>query len=50
MIMTTTSTIEGHALKEYKGIVVGEAISGIDFIKDMATGHTIFFKRKIRKL
>ena len=31
MILTTTPSIEGSTIKEYKGIVVGEVISGVDF-------------------
>ena len=34
MVLTTTPTIEGHNIKEYKGIVCGEVISGVNFIKD----------------
>ena len=30
MIMTTTPSIEGKAIREYKGIVVGEIISSVD--------------------
>lgn len=43
MIMTTTPTIEGFPIREYKGIVVGEVISGVNFIKDFAAGLTNFF-------
>jgi uncharacterized protein YbjQ (UPF0145 family) len=43
MILTTTPSIEGHKIKEYKGIVVGEVISGVDFVKDFAAGLTNFF-------
>jgi uncharacterized protein YbjQ (UPF0145 family) len=43
MITTTTHTIEGKTILEYKGIVFGEVISGVDFIKDMAAGLTNFF-------
>lgn len=43
MIMTTTPTIEGRPIREYKGIVVGEVISGVNFIKDFAAGLTNFF-------
>lgn len=43
MIITTTPSIEGKAIKSYKGIVVGEVISGVDFIKDLAAGLTNFF-------
>ena len=34
MILTTTPTIEGHSIKEYKGVVCGEVIAGVNFIKD----------------
>ncbi len=43
MIVTTTPSIEGKTIKEYKGIVVGEVISGVDFIKDFAAGLSNFF-------
>ena len=42
MIVTTTPNIEGHKILEYRGIVVGEVISGIDFIKDISAGITNF--------
>lgn len=35
MILTTTPTVEGHTIIEYKGIVFGEVISGVNFIKDI---------------
>ena len=34
MIVTTTPTIEGHTIKEYKGVVSGEVIFGMNFLKD----------------
>lgn len=34
--LTTTPTIEGRRIVEYKGIVFGEVISGVDFVKDFA--------------
>ena len=43
MIVTTTPTIEGKKVVEYKGIVFGEVISGVNFIKDFAAGLTNFF-------
>jgi uncharacterized protein YbjQ (UPF0145 family) len=43
MISTTTPTIEGKEIVEYKGIVFGEVISGVDFIKDIAAGLSNFF-------
>lgn len=36
MILTTTPTIEGRTITEYKGVVFGEVIVGVNFIKDFA--------------
>ena len=36
MILTTTPTIEGRAILEYRGVVFGEVISGVNFIRDFA--------------
>ena len=35
MILTTTPTIEGRVVREYKGIVTGEAILGANIFKDL---------------
>ena len=35
MILTTTPTVEGRTIIEYKGIVFGEVITGVNFIKDI---------------
>lgn len=43
MIITTTPTVEGSPIREYKGLVCGEVISGINFVKDFAAGLTNFF-------
>ena len=43
MIVTTTNFIEDRKVTEYLGIVFGEVISGVDFIKDMAAGFRNFF-------
>ena len=43
MIVTTTPSVEGKRIKEYKGIVFGEIVAGVDFIKDLAAGFTNFF-------
>lgn len=34
MILSTTPTIEGHPVREYRGIVTGEAIIGANAFKD----------------
>lgn len=34
MILTTTPTVEGHSIREYRGIVCGEVVAGVYFIKD----------------
>lgn len=43
MISTTTPTLEGKRIVEYKGIVFGEVISGVNFVRDFAAGLTNFF-------
>lgn len=43
MIITTTPSIEGKKIIEYKGVVFGEVITGVNFIKDFAAGLTNFF-------
>ena len=34
MILSTTPNIEGHPIREYKGVVTGETIVGANIIKD----------------
>lgn len=34
MIVTTTPTIEGKQIVEYKGLVFGEVVAGANFIRD----------------
>ncbi|MGI6605529.1 MAG: putative heavy metal-binding protein [Peptococcia bacterium] len=43
MIITTTPGIEGKRIIEYKGVVFGEVITGVNFLKDFAAGLTNFF-------
>jgi len=38
MIITTTNTVEGRAVKEYLGIVTGEAIVGANIFRDIMAG------------
>ena len=38
MILVTTPSIEGKKIREYKGIVVGEAILGANIFKDLFAG------------
>ena len=38
MIVTTTPSIEGHPIREYKGLVTGETIIGANFVKDFFAG------------
>lgn len=42
MIISTTSSLDGKTIKEYRGIVFGEVISGIHFIKDFTASITNF--------
>lgn len=43
MLTVTTNNIEGKRIKEYKGVVFGEIIAGINVIKDIAAGLSNFF-------
>lgn len=43
MIITTTPSIEGKQIMAYKGIVFGEVISGVDFVRDFTAGLSNFF-------
>lgn len=43
MIVTTTPGVEGHPIREYRGLVFGEVVAGVDFVRDLAAGFTNFF-------
>ena len=43
MIITKTPSVDGYRITEYKGVVFGEVVAGVDFIKDFAAGLTNFF-------
>lgn len=38
MILSTTDKIEGKEIKEYLGLVYGETVNGINFVKDLGAG------------
>ncbi len=38
MIVSTTHSIDGHEVKEYRGIVMGEAIIGANIFRDLLAG------------
>lgn len=38
MILTTTDSIEGRRIVEYRGICSGEAILGANFVRDLFAG------------
>ncbi|MGZ9159941.1 MAG: heavy metal-binding domain-containing protein [Candidatus Limnocylindrales bacterium] len=38
MILSTTPTLEGRSIVEYRGIVTGEAILGANIFKDLFAG------------
>ena len=42
MIVTTTASVEGKRITEYKGIVFGEVISGVNFVRDIAASFSNF--------
>ena len=40
MLLTTTSTIDGKKIIEYRGVVFGEVVNGVNFLKDYTAGIT----------
>lgn len=38
MLLTTSGNIDGRRIVDYKGIVFGEVITGVNFVKDIAAG------------
>lgn len=42
MLLSTTPSIEGKKIIEYKGIVFGEVINGINFMKDFTANISNF--------
>ena len=43
MIVTTTPSVEGRRITEYQGVVFGEVIAGVNFVKDFVAGLSNFF-------
>ena len=43
MILTTTPTVEGRRILEYKGVVTGETRVGAKVLKDFLAGLSDFF-------
>ena len=43
MIITTTPSVDGRQVSDYLGVVFGEVISGVNFIKDFTAGLSNFF-------
>ena len=56
MILSTTPTIEGHTIREYKGVVTGETILGANFMKyffagirDIVGGRSASYEKVLRE-
>ena len=43
MIVTTSGNVEGRRIVEYKGIVFGEVVSGVNFLRDLGASFRNFF-------
>lgn len=43
MMLSTTPTLEGHPICEYRGVVTDETIIGANFVKDFMAGVRDFF-------
>ena len=42
MVVSTTPSVEGKRIVEYKDVVFGEVINGVNFIKDFTAGIANF--------
>ena len=40
MLITTTSSIDGKTIKQYRGVVFGEVINGVNFMRDFSASIT----------
>ena len=51
MIVTTTQSVEGYKITGYYGIVFGEVVTGVNFLRDIGAGLRNVFggRRRIRK-
>ncbi len=36
MLISTTSSLEGETIKEYRGIVFGEVVNGVNYMRDFS--------------
>ena len=48
MIITTTNTVPGMEIAEYKGLATGEVVAGINFIKDIGAGIRNLFGGRVQ--
>ena len=48
MIMTTTNSIQGCDVTDYKGLVFGEVISGVNFLRDIGSSFRDMFGGRSR--
>ena len=48
MIITTTNTVPGMEIVEYKGFATGEVVAGINFIKDLGAGIRNLFGGRVQ--
>ena len=48
MIITTTNTVPGMEVVEYKGFATGEVVAGINFIKDLGAGIRNLFGGRVQ--
>lgn len=56
MILTTTPTVEGKTIRDYRGLVTGEAIIGTNIFKDffanvrdIVGGRSAAYERELKK-
>ena len=51
MIFSTTPTLEGHPIREYRGVVTGETIIGANVFKDFMAGiRDLWLYKKVERV
>ena len=48
MIITTTNTVPGMEIAEYKGLATGEVVAGINFLKDLVLDFVTFLVEEVK--
>mgnify|MGYP000872532421 CR=1 FL=1 len=48
MLVTTTQGLQDREIVEYRGVVFGEVVAGINFVKDLGRFQKFFWRKEPR--